>query len=149
MYDEILVPTDGSPAADTAIEHAIAVASQFGSRIHALYIVDGTAYSAMEGGSEAVVEALESEGEEAVEHVAAAAEDAGVPVTTTVETGTPYRAITEYVGANGIDLVVMGTHGRRGIDRYLLGSVTERVVRTADVPVLTVRELEDDGVDDG
>ncbi|TKX51858.1 universal stress protein, partial [Halorubrum sp. SP3] len=54
--------------------------------------------------------------------------------------GTAYRSIHNYVDDHGIDVVVMGTHGRKGIDRYLLGSVTERVVRTSDVPVLTVRQ---------
>lgn len=144
MYDEILVPTDGSPAADAAIEHAIDIASKYGSRVHALYVVDGAAYSTLEAGSEIVIEALEEEGTEATARVERAATDAGVDAVTTVKTGTAYRSITEYVADNGIDLVVMGTHGRQGIDRYLLGSVTERVVRTSDVPVLTVRQPDED-----
>ncbi|MFC6753681.1 universal stress protein [Halorubrum tibetense] len=144
MYDEILVPTDGSPASDAAIEHAIDIAAQYGARLHALYVVDGAAYSTLEAGSEIVVEALQSEGETATRRVADAATDAGVESTTTVTTGTAYRSIREYVDEHGIDMVVMGTHGRKGLDRYLLGSVTERVVRTADVPVLTVRQSTDE-----
>jgi nucleotide-binding universal stress UspA family protein len=142
MYDQILVPTDGSPAADAAIEHAIDLASRYDARVHALYVVDGSAYSTLEAGAEIVVEALESEGEEATERVSKAAEEAGVEVVSSVVNGTAYRTIREYVEDNGIDLVVMGTHGRQGLDRYLLGSVTERVVRTSDVPVLTVRHEE-------
>lgn len=142
MYDEILVPTDGSPAADAAIEHAVDLADRYDARVHALYVVDGAAYSTLEAGSEIVIEALEAEGEEATERVTEAADAAGVAATTTVTTGTAYRTIQDYVDDNDVDLIVMGTHGRQGLDRYLLGSVTERVVRTADVPVMTVRQEE-------
>ncbi|ELZ46654.1 UspA domain protein [Halorubrum distributum JCM 9100] len=144
MYSEILVPTDGGPASDAAIEHAIDLANQYGARLHALYVVDGAAYSSLEAGAEIVVEALESEGEEATGRVADAAADAGVECVTSVTSGTAYRSIHDYVDEHGIDVVVMGTHGRKGLDRYLLGSVTERVVRTSDVPVLTVRQPTDE-----
>ncbi|WP_418282259.1 universal stress protein [Halorubrum sp. DTA98] len=141
MYDEILVPTDGSPASDAAIDHAIDLADRYDARLHALYVVDGAAYSTLEAGSEIVIEALESEGKEATERVASAATDAGVDSVTSVTSGTAYRSIIDYADEYDIDMIVMGTHGRKGIDRYLLGSVTERVVRTSDVPVLTVRQL--------
>ena len=144
MYSEILVPTDGSPASDAAIEHAIDLAEQYGARLHALYVVDGAAYSSLEAGAEVVVEALESEGAEATKRVADAAADAGVDCVTSVTSGTAYQSIHDYVDEHGIDVVVMGTHGRKGLDRYLLGSVTERVVRTSDVPVLTVRQPTDE-----
>jgi nucleotide-binding universal stress UspA family protein len=144
MYDDILVPTDGSPASDAAIDHAIDIADRYGARLHALYVVDGSAYSTLEAGSEVVIDALESEGEQATDRVADAAAAAGVETTTTVTSGTAYRAIREYADEQAIDMIVMGTHGRKGLDRYLLGSVTERVVRTADVPVLTVRQPSDE-----
>jgi len=66
-----------------------------------------------------------------------------VSVVTAVRTGAPYERILDYADQEGADMVVMGTHGRTGVDRYLLGSVTEKVVRTADIPVLTVRAEED------
>ena len=144
MYSHILVPTDGSPASDAAIEHAIDLAERYDATLHALYVVDGAAYSTLEAGAEIVVEALESEGEEATERVADAAESAGVNCETIVTTGTAYRSIRDYVDENDVDMIVMGTHGRKGLDRYLLGSVTERVVRTSDVPVLTVRQPTDE-----
>ena len=140
MYDRILIPTDGSPAAEAAIEHAIDIADKYDATVHALFVVDGGAYSTLEAGAEIVMEALESEGEKAVERIAEIADDADLDCETNVVSGTAYRTIREYIGDHNIDLVVMGTHGRRGIDRYLLGSVTERVVRTSDVPVLTVRK---------
>ncbi|MFC7187040.1 universal stress protein [Halorubrum yunnanense] len=144
MYSQILVPTDGSPASDAAIEHAIDLAERYGATLHTLYVVDGAAYSTLEAGAEVVVDALESEGKEATGRVADAAEGAGVDCESTVASGTAYRSIREYVDEHAIDMVVMGTHGRKGLDRYLLGSVTERVVRTSDVPVLTVRQPNDE-----
>lgn len=56
-----------------------------------------------------------------------------------VAQGTPHQAILDHIDEHDIDLVVMGTHGRTGLDRYLLGSITEKVVRLSDAPVLTVR----------
>ncbi|TKX35332.1 universal stress protein, partial [Halorubrum sp. CGM4_25_10-8A] len=97
MYSEILVPTDGSPASDAAIEHAIDLAEQYGARLHALYVVDGAAYSSLEAGAEIVVEALESEGKEATGRVAEAAADADVECVSTVVSGTAYRSIQAYV----------------------------------------------------
>jgi len=138
MYDEILVPTDGSPEAEAAVEHAVDIAATYGARIHVLYVVDTSPYATLDA-TETVVEDLQEEGEEAVEYVTAAAEDAGVETQGTVTTGNVHESITTYAHANDIDLIVMGTHGRRGLDRVLVGSVTERVVRTADAPVLTVR----------
>ncbi|GAA0209415.1 universal stress protein [Halobaculum roseum] len=144
MYDDILVPTDGSPAADAAVEHAVTLADRFDATVHALYVVDATAYSAIEAGTDVVAEALETEGEDAVGRIAAAADDADLPVIESVISGTAYRSILDYADEHGIDMIVMGTHGRRGLDRYLLGSVTERVVRSANQPVLTVRHEGDD-----
>ena len=144
MYDDILVPTDGSPAADAAVEHAVTLAERFDSTIHALYVVDATAFSSLEAGSQVVADALEEEGEGAVARIAEAADEAGIPTVERVVSGTAYRSIIDYAEDEDVDLVTMGTHGRRGLDRYLLGSVTERVVRSADAPVLTVRLGEDE-----
>ena len=148
MYGEILVPTDGSDTSRRAIEHAVDLASKYGARVHALYVVDSSVYGTLEAGAEMVVEALEEEGKLAVTAVEDAAEAAGVSVVTEVATGDAHDVILEYTADNDVDLVVMGTHGRTGIDRYLLGSVTERVVRTSDVPVLTVRMEADEGVNE-
>ena len=144
MYDEILVPTDGSAAAERAIEHAIDLAARYDARLHAFYVVDTSAYAALEGAGSSVVEALEEQGNEAVDDIVEAGEAAGVAVERVVRQGSPHRSILEYVDEADVDLVVMGTHGRQGLDRYLLGSVTERVVRSSPVPVLTVRLEEEE-----
>jgi nucleotide-binding universal stress UspA family protein len=141
-YDDILLPTDGSEAASAAIEHAIALAGRYDATIHALSVVDLSALAGSYDGGAAVpgvIESLEGGSEQAVSEVAERCERHGVDVRTEVTQGTPYQAIGAYVEEGGIDLVTMGTHGRTGLGRYLLGSVTERVVQTSKVPVLTVR----------
>jgi len=141
MYDRILVPTDGSDPAMAATEHALAIAERFGATVHALYVVDtdGIAHEAPELGLDVLRGALREEGEAATGTVEMRAEARGVDVTAAVVEGIAEDAIVDYADDHGIDLIVMGTHGRHGVDRYLVGSVTERVVRRTDVPTLVVR----------
>ena len=140
MYGTILVPTDGSTHSDAALDHAVDLARHHDATVHVLYVADTNRDSLTTQRGE-VVDALEQEGDrvvsEALDRVAA-----GVDVVDAVETGDPVETILDYADAVGADLVVMGTHGRRGLDRYLLGSTTERVVRLASVPILTIREEE-------
>jgi nucleotide-binding universal stress UspA family protein len=143
MYERILLPTDGSTATERAVEHAVDLARKYDATIHALYVIDAGMYSSLEAGADIVIDALEDEGEAAVESVERAAAEAGVEVETTVTSGTAHQTILDYAEEADVDLIVMGTHGRTGLNRYLLGSVTERVVRTAEVPVLTVRMQEE------
>jgi len=144
MFEEILVPTDGSDASASAIETAIAVADAFDARVHALYAISLEPYYPLEITMDRVVEVLEREGAEAVDAVTRAADTAGLEYVTEIARGMPHESIQKYVDAHGIDLIVMGTHGRTGIDRTLLGSVTERVLRTSSVPVLAVRSEAED-----
>jgi nucleotide-binding universal stress UspA family protein len=141
-YDRILLPTDGSEAATAALEHGLAIAERFDATVHALSVVDLDALAgAAEAGSAipAVIEGFEEDCERAVEDVADRCAERDLDVVTAVVEGSPSRAIREYVKEEEIDLVAMGTHGRTGLERYLIGSVTERLVRTCDAPVLTVR----------
>lgn len=144
MYDHILYPTDGSEGAAAALDHAIDHALQYDASLHVLYVIEET-IPAIEAGAPDVLEALEERGEQVLDDARERATEAGVAsVQASVAAGSPYRQILKYVEESGIDLIVMGTHGRRGIDRYLLGSVAEKVVRTAGCPVLTVRSLEEE-----
>ncbi|GAB7091923.1 universal stress protein [Halorubrum luteum] len=139
MYHDVLFPTDGSEGASAALEHAIDHALTYDATLHVLYVVEET-YPAVEAGPADVLDDLRAEGEAALENARERATEAGVEsVRGSVTGGSPYRNILQYAEEQGVDLIVMGTHGRRGVDRYLLGSVTEKVVRTADCPVLTVR----------
>lgn len=144
MYDHILFPTDGSDGAEVALDHAADLAATYDATLHVLYVVDTDTQGMATIGNE-VVEELETEGQSVVEATTDRVDDRGIAVVDQVLRGDPYETILEYAAVNGIDLVVMATHGRRGLERYLLGSVTEKVVRSADVPVLTVRMEEDGG----
>ena len=139
--DRVLVPTDGSGAAEAAVDHAVAVADACGAAVRVLSVVDTRALAAQSelAPSDAVIESLEERSEHAVNEVAERCEEAGLSVETAVARGAPSRAICEDADESGADLVVMGTHGRSGLDRVLLGSVAERTVRHAPVPVMAVR----------
>jgi nucleotide-binding universal stress UspA family protein len=144
MYDTILLPTDGSGPSEAARDHALGLAAAYGATLHVIYVVDDDALRAARIDSDVVVEGFEAEGESLVGQVAAAAAEDGVDCETAVLHGHPHDVIVDYATDHGVDLVVMGTHGRHGVSRFLLGSVTERVVRTSDVPVLTVRSEDED-----
>ncbi len=137
-FETVLVPTDGSDAANAAADHGITLAEATDAAMHVVHVVDLTAVSG-EFGSAEVLNALEEAGQQAVDDIITRAGDAGLrSVQAAVLSGIPARAISDYAKERDIDLVVMGTHGRTGLERHLLGSVTEKIVRIADVPVLTV-----------
>lgn len=142
MYANVLLPTDGSDAAAAAVPHAIELADRYGARLHVLYVADTTEYSTVTFEDD-VVDPLTEQGEAVVDDVVEAAEERNIEAVGVVQQGGAYETILQYVDDQDVDVIVMGTHGRRGLDRALLGSVTERVVRTADVPVLTVQENEE------
>jgi nucleotide-binding universal stress UspA family protein len=144
-FARILVPTDFSPPSDAALATAKELAARLRASIHLVHILEDPsafaayateAYGYMPQGMK------ESWQREAVRHLDAqlTAEDrAQFRATTHVFFGSPAASIVEHARDNNMDLIVMGTHGRGGVAHLLLGSVTERVVRTADCPVLTMR----------
>lgn len=139
VYDRILVPTDGSDTAAAAVERAVDLARRYGATVRGLYVVDvadlGLTAPADPGraGPE-----LREAGERALEAVVDAADRAGVAAEAEIAAGVPHAEILDAVDAGGVDLVVMGTHGRTGLSRALLGSTAERMVRRSPVPVLVV-----------
>jgi nucleotide-binding universal stress UspA family protein len=165
MYHDILYPTDGSTGSEAAAAHVRELASAFDATVHVLHVVDtregglGLSGAFLDEESQAMSGRSPEEGyigrhgekldldeireklDEHVRELVGAPTESGdeIDVETTVETGTPHAEILRYADENGVDLVVMGTHGRTGVERYLLGSVTEKVVRMADPPVVTVR----------
>jgi len=148
MFDRVLIPTDGSDPASSAVEMALGLAETHGATLHILFIVDQpTSVSGMgEGfsGLDDLLDALEEKGHETTEAVVEQAKDRGIETTTAVRRGNPHDDILAYANDHAIDVIVMGTHGRTGVKRALLGSVTEDVVRHSDIPVLTVhREPEE------
>lgn len=141
MYDAILVPTDGSDAVSETLAHALAIAADNGATVHGLYVVDNRITAAAPAETRSVLEQqLEADGERALAELEAAAEAEGLDVVTEIETGTPSKAILGYADEAGIDLVVIGTHGKSPREKLTsLGSVSERVVDNASIPVLVVR----------
>ncbi|WP_254272365.1 universal stress protein [Haloarcula marina] len=151
MYDNILIPTDGSDTANVAVDHAVDLAAKYGARLHALYVVDIDAVNfglgteqvdRIKQGNFGEMTELQDKAESATGAVVSAAEEHDIEVHEEVRVGTPHDVIAGYADNNDIDLVVMGSHGRSGVRRALLGSVTERVLRSTHVPVLVVDEHE-------
>ena len=137
MYDHILFPTDGSDPAESVLEYAFQIAAEHEATIHVLNVTD-TGRDGVTSIRGEVIDALEGEGQRIVEDAARRARDRDVSVVSEVLQGDPHRTIVDYSEQSTIDCIVMPTHGRRGLQRFLLGSVTERVINTATVPVIAV-----------
>ena len=139
-YDAVLVPTDGSESIAAVLDHAIPLAEANDATVHALYVADRRiALAATDENRESVRGALDERGRDALDEVETRCRKAGVDVTTAARDGVPDREILSYVADEDVDVVVMGTHGRTGRDRIAhLGSVAERVVTDAAVPVFVV-----------
>lgn len=137
MYDRLLLPTDGSEAAEAALDHAVRLARAFDASVHVLSVVEPI--PAVEMDAAIVHERLSESAQLAVERACERLDAAGVPHESSVRDGSAHRSILAAADDTAADLILMGTHGRTGVGRVLLGSVTERVVRNADAPVMTVR----------
>jgi len=147
MYDNILVPTDGSETSRAAVDQAVDLASKYDATVHALYVFDIDATN-LALGTEQVerirrgkldeMPEVKAEADDATGYVAEVASEHGVAVEEHVTGGEPARAIRKFVEDNDIDLVVMGSHGRSGLSRVVLGSVAEKVLRRTRLPVLVV-----------
>ena len=144
MTRKVLVPMDGSPQSETALEHAMT--DREDADVTVLYVIDpvdagyGAPIESPQGGfSKAWYEQAEQRGEEIFETAAAIADAHGAEVDTATETGRPARTIVTHTEEGEFGHVVMGSHGRTGVSRVLLGSVAEQVVRRSTVPVTVVR----------
>lgn len=142
MYDSILLPVDGSEHAEIVQRHAAELAQWADAAVELLYVADTTRDSVTVLGDD-VIDALVRYGEDVVSEARETFNSLGVDFDTAVVQGRPANAIVEYAAEGGHDLVVMPTHGRTGVERFFLGSVTESVVRDADVPVLTARSRDE------
>jgi len=144
-FARILVPTDFSPPSEAALVTARAMAARFGASIHLVHIVEDP-YTTVAFATEAygfmppgVKETWEREAQAHLASQLTAADRTAYRATTSVIFGPIAQTIVDHAREYDMDLIVMGTHGRGGVAHLLLGSVAERVVRTATCPVLTVR----------
>jgi len=139
---KILCPTDFSESSEVGLEAAVALAAKLGSRLELIHVIQPPIYVGWEdspAGLAASAQVLEQSREHAKQQLEAAAKKygaRGVSVGTQLVEGSPHQEISEL--SKQFDLVVMSTHGRTGLPHLFLGSVAERVVRTASCPVMTV-----------
>src|SRR6266446_3910609 len=143
----ILVPTDFSKHSHNALMYAVAFAEKFGAELYLLHVVQDLALFIPDAVTATPplappVEQLTAAARAALEDVVRKSEFQGVPHHSEVREGTPFYEIIRFAREADIDLIVMGTHGHSGLAHVLLGSVTEKVVRKAPCPVLTVRHPE-------
>lgn len=131
-YRNVIVPTDGSETATAALAAGVDVANASDAALHLIHVVEDSGFGFGSPGDD---EAVRAEANEILETSADTARNASVEsVTTTLETGTVHEEVLEYVETHDVDLIVVGTRGRTNLDRYLLGSVAEKLVRAAPVP---------------
>jgi len=142
-FKNILVPTDGSEYTKYAVDTAIKLAAMSGGKITALYVLDKSIYANPPMDSAVtlvnVYESLEKDGEYATSYVVAKAKEAGVIADEKRVEGIPANIILQEAEAGGYDTIVMGSLGRTGITKLLMGSVAEKIVRSAKCPVMVVK----------
>ncbi|MDH3202205.1 MAG: universal stress protein [Myxococcales bacterium] len=141
QINQILVPTDFSQNANLALDYAIALAKQCSAKLHLLhtpvipnYLLMDLSYSP---GPEAVTRIL-NDAQEALDKQSQTIDEAGVEHFTVIREGTVHEVIRDYAKEHDVDLVVVGTHGRSGVSKFMYGSVTERVLKTVHTPIIVV-----------
>jgi len=141
LYKKILIATDGSEYTKNSIDYGLELAKNTEAKVHVIYVIDTAAFASipMDAAWESMYALLKQEGDEATRQVADKAKAEGLEVERNTVEGHPAEEIIKYSEKNSINLIVMGTLGKSGLDRFLLGSVAEKVVRTSKIPVLVVR----------
>lgn len=142
--DKILVPTDFSECAESALGLAKEMASKFGASIVLLHTYQSPIYGFPGGAVPGldIVHAMQRAGQEGLNRLMDREKSSGIPIETELIQGMAWEEILTAAQKHKVGLIVMGTHGRHGVPRALLGSVAEKVVRQSSVPVLTVHHAE-------
>lgn len=142
-YKKIMIATDGSVLGKKAIEYGVEIARLSGAKLYAVYVISAGGYHIIPprdaGWEKAMKEHLKTEGGEAANYVERAGMNAGVETESIILEGHPAEEIVKFAEENDIDVVVMGTLGKTGIQKFLLGSVAEKVVRNSKRAVLVVK----------
>jgi len=137
---KILCPVDFFPASDAAFNHAVGLAANYDARIHLLHVITPLLPSAYEYAIDtaSILDSLEKNAADELKQRAARAKEAGVPSDIEVRIGDVYDEIKSSIEVQKPELLVMGTHGRRGVERWFMGSTTEKMMRHSPVPLLTI-----------
>lgn len=140
LFNKIVLAVDGSEVSKNAVKYAIELAKQSNGMVIAIHVIPPIDVMDIETfRPEKILEGLKEEGQKMLSEVDELAAKAGVKVQTSIETGVPFEKIASVAETLGCDLIIMGSHGRTGIGKVLIGSVTERVISRATCPVLVVR----------
>lgn len=141
LYRNIVIATDGSENSQRAISCGVEIAKLSGATVHALYVVDTPSIisETWTAGKEMVHELIIREGKKVLSKVKKIIEDSGVEVKEVLLEGYPSEEIINFAENNNMDLILMGTLGKTGLERFLVGSVAENVVRNSKVPVMVIR----------
>ncbi len=140
MYKKIVLAVDGSEVSKNALRHAVELAKQNNGTLIAVHVIPPIDVTDIETFKpETLMRGLKEEGEKILSEVKELAGKEGVKVQTVIEEGIPFEKICEVAQNSDGDLIVMGSHGRTGIGKVLIGSVTERVISRAHCPVLAVK----------
>lgn len=143
VLKKILIATDSSESAEKAADFGVEIAGLSRAKVYAVSVIDTTPYYSIpldQVWSKEVYEQLEQMGYEADSYVEKAAKAAGIEVESLVLKGNPAERILNFAEEQNVDMIVVGSHGRGGFERLVIGSVSEKVVRHAKVPVLVVRK---------
>lgn len=142
MFKKILCPIDFSEFTDEILEYALDITKKFNAELHLIHVIPNlnyfTPYESFFTPENLIVveQNLETEVNKDFDNVM---KKIDIPVKKIIKTGAAFVEIIDYVKSESIDLVIMGTHGRTGIEHILIGSVAEKVVRKSPCPVLTIR----------
>ncbi|MDN4590501.1 universal stress protein [Xenophilus aerolatus] len=154
MYQRILVPVDGSETSRRGLDEALRLAAAVGGRVRVLHAIDELSFAlamdAYAGNPGGWLDTLREQGSRLLANAATQAAQAGVPADTVLrdEFRSPVHQVVNDEARNwGAELIVLGTHGRRGLGRLVMGSSAEQILRTARVPVLLVRAAEEPRTD--
>lgn len=144
FFQKIVVATDGSKYSQKAVYSGINLAKLSGAAVYALNVLDASSVISQNwtAGKKSIYEVLKKEGQKATSKIKEYGEASGIEVKEILLEGNPGEQIINFAENNDIDLIVMGTLGKTGLDRFLVGSVAEKVVRNSKVPVLVVRDTE-------
>ena len=138
---KILVPTDGSDYSEHAAEYAISIAKVHNAQITVVYVLDEVVIDRFTKMTERddIEKELKIDGQRYINYILGLAEKEGVKATSLIVKGRPFEQIVHLSNGLNMDLIVMGTYGRRGADRILIGGVAERVIEYSHCPVLVVK----------
>jgi nucleotide-binding universal stress UspA family protein len=143
MYMRILIATDGSDRSKKAAEEGVELAKALGAQVVALNVVNevvvASAVRQLGSDRKEVETKLKAAGQKAVEEIKKMGDAAGVKVDTVIRIGAPANDVIDVAGAEKADLIVMGSHGESGASKLLIGSVVQKVLYWATIPVLVVR----------